>query len=142
MRFKDDFFQAFIENGTVSQPRRESPAIEDYIGTVQFSERRTSLARDFILAIMPQLEWYVVPKNTKQLTFSQLFQDCCLQAQQSNIISNPLIPIKKAPIRDLLPRALPASSVPVPTTLAEFFRLFVAPLTQAADIPRPQPKVE
>jgi len=46
------------------------------------SRRRTSHLRDFILAIMPQYEFYRVPLNAKRMSFRQLFLDCQLQLQR------------------------------------------------------------
>ena len=43
------------------------------------SKRCTSKPRDFILAVMPQFSFYIVPKNAKKLSFQDLFIDCTTQ---------------------------------------------------------------
>ena len=90
-----NLLNAFIHNGTVcrNQPLKSLPFPSpiDFIPYFN-STRVTSHPRDFILAIMPQYDFYNVPVNAKEMTFGELFVDCFQQGRKSGWDLTPLIP--------------------------------------------------
>ena len=88
---------------------------------------RTTKSRDFILAVMPQYGFYKVPPSAKDMTFSQLFIDCCNQLELANMGE----PCRMAPLifggfppTTRSQRTYSSSdSIPEITTLGEFYKL-------------------
>jgi hypothetical protein len=66
------------------------PTAEDFL-EYKHSTHRTSHSRDFILTIMPQYRFYVVPVMAKQMKFGELFVDCFHQGQEVGWNLIPLI---------------------------------------------------
>jgi hypothetical protein len=91
------------------------PEFKNQIG----SPRRTSKARDFILAIMPQYEFYSIPTNARCRSFSDLWHDCFMQlrAETRDSRLGPLFPAGKS--------AFWFGSIPTPVTLGDFSKLFL-----------------
>jgi len=79
------FMHAFIHGGIVSRgPHlwlRPFPTVQDLLRQYE-STRQTGHARDFILALMPQYLFYKVPAGAGQMTFGELFVDCCHQGER------------------------------------------------------------
>jgi Heterokaryon incompatibility protein (HET) len=121
-----EFLRAFLSNGTVS---RYSPAILHdipYPTTADFlnysnSTRRTSHARDFILAIMPQYSFYQVPQTAKQMTFGELFVDCFQQGLNAGWNLAPLV--QADALSD--DAYLPTDNIPEPVCLGDMAKLFL-----------------
>jgi hypothetical protein len=66
-----------------------------------FSTRRTSKARDFILATMPQYGFYTVPENAKEMTFGELFKDCVYQLWRGGFPMQPIVSRQTIPFLEL-----------------------------------------
>ncbi|KAJ7263565.1 hypothetical protein B0H12DRAFT_1103012 [Mycena haematopus] len=82
------------------------------------SMRRTSKPRDFILAIMPQYGFYRVPRNARQMTFTQLYIDCCHQLRGHDIDIGPLFI---------------EAGVPEPIYLGDLVKLFNGPVQRSPE---------
>jgi len=85
----DAFMRAVFASGVASRTpaSRRIPARVPMAGDfkpLRSSLRRTTLPRDFILAIMPQYTFYTVPENAKEMTYPQLFIDCVQQLRKAN----------------------------------------------------------
>ena len=99
------FMEAFFKNSTIQRTgpaRLLHPFPEDRtFYHHKFSTRRTSKARDFILAIMPQYSFYTVPKDAKRMTFNELFKDCVHQLWKGGYPMQPMCRIQRIPLLDL-----------------------------------------
>jgi len=126
----EKFIYAFIGDGTVSRRSgkhsHDRPRNFNYLDHM-FSKRRTSKPRDFILAIMPQYDWYWVPEKARQMTFEELFLDACVQATQKGAHMRPRLgPLITAEWTDLInivrnPAA--TTNIPIPECLGDMSRL-------------------
>jgi hypothetical protein len=85
----------------------------------QTSIRRTTRPQDFILALMPQYDFYTVPANAKNLSFGELFVDCASQIKNTPdaIFNVDLF------FMGLLPSLRP-ENIPEPLFLGDFVKLF------------------
>lgn len=116
-----DFVRAFFECGTLSHLSRAKhrPYLpESWEFTMQiWSTHRTTKARDFILAVMPQYSFYVLPDQARTMTFSQLFADCFaqLESKNTNLWLAPGIPHGHS------------GSMPEPAYLGDFVKLCLGP---------------
>jgi hypothetical protein len=120
------FEGAFFQEGTISRsPRNEvskAPFAMDF-DIHKLSTRLTSRPRDFILAIMPQYQFYTVPPNARIMSFSDLLDDCFSQLQASDPFSDiaPLFPTNSTASTDSTER------VPIPQNLGDFVKLCRGP---------------
>lgn len=93
-KLQSEFIHAFLTCGTVemksSKISRPIPTAYELM-TNYHSTRKTSHARDFILAVMPQYEFYTVPGIAKNMSFGELFVDCIQQAQRKGFPYAPLV---------------------------------------------------
>jgi hypothetical protein len=87
------------------------------------SIRQTSKERDFILAIMPQYKFYTVPENAKQMTFGQLFVDCCHQLDRARPSPPPDGRVKPLLVSSSCEIFTATDNVPLPTCLGDFIKL-------------------
>lgn len=132
----DEFVHAFLHYGTVTRRavisdrhRQRSPYAE--FRNHGNSMRRTTKARDFILAILPQYGWYVAPPNIRGSSFGALWLDCCKQANASGNAFYPRITkgmIEPATSAD--DSRLATSIIPDPTCLGDFVKLFGGIMTE------------
>lgn len=77
------FMEAVVSNGEVTRlPYSQlEPSLSNLLTDCINSTRRTGKARDFILAIFPQFQWYALPPSLRSLSFSFLFRHCMSQIQ-------------------------------------------------------------
>jgi hypothetical protein len=81
------FLRAFFYCNTNPISRSSMPRVPPTLPTadnlyeLMASTHRTTKARDFILAVMPQYVFYHVPHNAKEMSFTELFRDCCVQLE-------------------------------------------------------------
>jgi hypothetical protein len=121
------FQHAFLNCSSVARcPRnkqRSVPAnLEFYIHIS--STRRTSEPRDFILAIMPQYKCYTVPKAAKQMSFGQLFVDCCNQLELAPSFADlSMTPLLVRGSFGNCDAPIATDDIPPPTCLGDFIRL-------------------
>lgn len=131
------FKEAFFNCTTASRSRRSDrlPYFPQKMEILNLSSspRRTGVARDFILAIMPQYAFYKVPADAKSMSFSQLFVDCYQQLGDLSPLS-PLLACRQvgtsgpwASEPSVLDYSCPAQDIPEPFFLADFARLFLGP---------------
>lgn len=120
------FVYGFMNCSTVSRLVADVPNIvhnvSDDITMFWSSGRETSKARDFILAVMPQYEFYKMPIDTKRLTFGQLFVDAYRQivlAEERGYLA----PLLTAHIDIEQLESIATSNIPEPRNLSEFARL-------------------
>ena len=132
------FARALLFNGTISRDRAAIKKAQ-HLGNLLYpqfhSDRRTSKSRDFILAIMPQYEGYIVPLTARRMTFSELYLDCC--KQMAKLI--PQFPLFEICSGTTLLETYPSSSnIPEPISLGDFVKLLsVRPLPLSARSPNP-----
>jgi Heterokaryon incompatibility protein (HET) len=122
------FMFAFLEDGSVSRQRTTKPSRCTlniyYIWDHMDSVRRATKPRDYILALMPQFEWYSTPANAKQMTFGELFLNCCIQAKDHDVKDiGPLINAGRLKVDELL-RGQATANIPTPTCFGELIMLF------------------
>lgn len=120
-----EFKRAFLNCTIVRRPTAvrselQAPTPEDVWWHLN-SRRRTSESRDFILGIMPQFEFYTVPKNAKQMTFGQLFHDFWSQLALKSDSS--VTPLLIAPFNVNESMSSPSANIPEPTCLGDFLKL-------------------
>lgn len=76
---------------------------------------------------MPQLEFYSVPAKAKEMSFGELFCDCCHQARGRNIpYLQPVISTEKGALASVLLKPAPTSNIPTPQCLGDAVKLFMA----------------
>ena len=140
------FMHAFLKNETVRRsgftilPLHPFPERHAFYQQI-FSTRRTSKARDFILATMPQYSFYTVPKNAKEMTFAGLFNDCIYQLWTTGFPMQPLVPRQR--MLPLLELSAPEyqfryeedPDVEFPNGRSEILQRF--PLPELTDLPEP-----
>ena len=124
-----EFQQAFLHCTSV----RRTPMIMNKLRKVPAnaelwvhfdSTRRTSKARDFILATMPQYNFYTVPNSAKQMTFGQLFVDCCNQLSRAQSpVEEALVPLLASGSLSFSKFLTATENVPEPTCLGDFVKL-------------------
>ena len=122
----DSFIRAYFSCGTVSRSPVPTPKfpLPHHISSLLSSTRKTSHPRDFILAVMPQFSFYVVPPDAKRLNFQQLYLDCCQQLVEKHSLScdvGPQIPV----IRSLVESGI--NTFPEPRCLGDVAKLFSGP---------------
>lgn len=126
------FLHAFFNLGTVSRdPANRSLRQFPFTGEIWVhgnSTRRTTKSRDFILAIMAQYHFYTAPANARQMTFGQLFLDCCLQLETSPKSDFELAPLLTSRLD--LARRIPIATdnIPEPFFLCDFVKLLRGPI--------------
>jgi hypothetical protein len=124
-----DFIDAFFGLGTVERtnPRRilQFPLAQEF-EMIMNNKRRTTKARDFILAIMPQFSFYTVPGNAKDITFSALFFDCIRQLSAIGHVMAPLIIRRTINFIESNNRIW-ETEIPEPISLGEFVKLLNGP---------------
>jgi hypothetical protein len=87
------------------------------------SPRQTSKSRDFILAIMPQYEFYRVPNAAKLMGFGQLFADCCNQLRQARSPADRMMAPLLAFGSSETCEVSATDNIPQPTCLGDFIKL-------------------
>jgi hypothetical protein len=124
------FMYAYLNCGTVtmesSPTSRPFPTMYELM-TNFHSTRKTSHPRDFILAVMPQYDFYTVPANAKQMSFGELFVDCFQQAHRGGFRSAPLL-TKEGEVHPSelgLVKILASDNIPEPTCLGDLVKLFL-----------------
>jgi len=128
---KIGFLNAFLNCKTVTRPVPDTseiagPNLRDGFH-LSNSGRVTTKARDFILATMPQYSFYTVPKNAKEMTFKDLWIDCCNQlAANRQYWFRPFF-IDRFDIRDQDGIAMFGMDIPEPTRLGDLVKLFNGP---------------
>ena len=122
-----NFLQAFIYNGIVcrNQPiqLQPFPSRTDLL-PYRHSTRLTSHPRDFILAIMPQYDFYTVPKNARQMSFGELFADCCQQGLKAGWDLAPLLTSESGEGTRMFSIT---NNIPHPVCLGDMVKLFLGP---------------
>lgn len=117
-----DFVRAFFSCGTVSRSSRAAhrPFLPDrWEFTMQlWSTHRTSKARDFVLAVMPQYSFYSLPAQARSMTFPELFADCFAQLEAKT--AEPLWLAPGIPLELGI-------GVPTPACLGDFIKLCQGP---------------
>ena len=128
------FLHAFLNNGATSRKLRTGNLTQHNKAldlSIHWScTRRTSKPRDFILAIMPQQSWYIVPRRAKCMTFGELYLDCCHQAEKNNVNLVTLVTVGRATssLLDMILTPLPPTdNIPTPTCLGDLVKLFNGP---------------
>ena len=93
------------------------------------SRRRTTKPQDFILATMPQIDFYKIPPTGGDMTFSELFLDCLRQMKRRGFPVRLLFTGEvKTRLCELLNDPIPERlSIPEPTTLGDVVRLLSGP---------------
>jgi hypothetical protein len=124
-----DFLDAFFGLGTVE--RTNARGITQFPFAQEFqlnlnNKRRTTKARDFILAIMPQFSFYTVPKDAKDMTFSALYFDCIRQLSAIGHVMAPLI-IRRTINFIESNTCIWKSEIPEPASLGDFVKLLNGP---------------
>ena len=125
------FQYAFLNCGIITchstnRPRLQFPRLAETWAHFD-STRRTSEPRDFILAIMPQYEFYTVPRNAKQMTFGQLFFDCCRQLEAVRETDLHLAPLLTSQFNITSGTPLPTDNIPEPACLGDLMKLLNGP---------------
>lgn len=131
------FVVALLTNGSVSRsPRSQANAnffmttesnmgFRDELWSQLNSSRTTSKPRDFILATMPQYEWYKMPPNARTMSFGELFVDCFEQGRNAK---RGFAPLFSSGIIDGAATDEPvASEIPTPACLGDFVKLLRGP---------------
>ncbi|KAG7126267.1 hypothetical protein HYQ44_001307, partial [Verticillium longisporum] len=113
--------------GKVSPP---VPRARD-LGLHLVSTRQTSKGRDFILAIMPQYQFYKVPTTARKMTFSELFLDCCHQLRSHNAGIAPFLMDSESPLDGDVGTL--SCGVPEPVCLGDLAKLFNGPVQRAPE---------
>jgi hypothetical protein len=130
---------AFLHNGTISRdslPERANAkrGFSWELRQYSNSRRKTTEARDFILAIMPQYGWYKKPEAVKSMSFGEIFFDCYNQALREELSSSEEGSIGTAftprltkgmvhPTLTAKESVEPTSDIPTPNTLGDFVKL-------------------
>lgn len=142
-----EFQQAFLNGGAVARDpmnrQRMVPAGAELYMHFD-STRETGKDRDFILAIMPQYKFYIVPKDAKKMSFEQLFVDCCHQLDRAGPSLPPDGRLKPLLVSDSFGNREgfeATDNIPLPTTLGDFIKLLGGsvpiPTEEAAGIALP-----
>lgn len=119
-----NFTVAFIEDGIISRPAEGDPVdfriiFEEH----EWSPRRTSKPRDFILAIMSTYKWHRAPQNSKTMKFGELYIDCVRQVSQHGIFFTPLFCFAPGNLGQIIFRPLPTAEIPPPVYFGDFIKL-------------------
>ena len=85
------------------------------------STHRTTKPRDFILATMPQYVFYTVPHNAKEMSFLELFRDCCVQLEVETM-TEPAFVGRKVFRRRIFSSSI--EDVPEPIFLGDLAKIF------------------
>jgi hypothetical protein len=94
--------------------------------------RMTTHSRDFILAIMPQYEFYKVPETAKDMSFGELFVDCFQQGRKAGWDLHPLVFLPG--VRSECCHEFSATdNVPELIYLGDMTRLFLGPISKVDD---------
>ena len=110
------------------------PNAQDF-ATSTTSRRRTVMPRDFILAIMPQFSFYIVPEGAKSMTFTQLFVDCFDQLKATGTDFR-LAPLVIGPVNGKFGIAMPTDrNVPEAIVLGDFAKLLLGNKLQRWELP-------
>lgn len=110
--------------GATRPPTKFSIPLQEYLVLYMSSSRKTSKPRDFILAVMPQFEFYTVPPNAREMTFGQLFLDCSRQMEA--VDSHKYItPLFIAEINARSPEFTATDDIPEPDCLGDLMKLFL-----------------
>lgn len=133
------FVNAFLHNGTITRPTLPASATAGRgfgweMRQHTNSRRKTTKARDFILAIMPQYGWYKKPPDVKDMSFPQIFSDCYKQALQTGAGLDTGADKEVAfvprltrgmvePTTSSEATAEPLQDIPLPETLGDFVKL-------------------
>jgi hypothetical protein len=124
-----EFLRAFLQYGTVSRspPERSLPfPTPAHLLRYITNTRRTSKPRDFILAIMPQYDFYKIPRAARDMTFGQLLVDCFQQGKKAGWFLQPLLSLDGPKIDSTFSAT---DNVPEPLFLADVVKLFLGPFT-------------
>ncbi|MCJ1233293.1 hypothetical protein MMC14_001248 [Varicellaria rhodocarpa] len=125
-----NFLRAFLDCGSISRTSRTAhrpllPSRWEF--TMQlWSTHCTSKSRDFILAVMPQYSFYILPKDARSMTFSQLFNDCFHQLE-AKCTGSWLAPLIMARVDSVTGDYSGTDNVPEPTYLGDLIKLCLGP---------------
>jgi hypothetical protein len=129
------FLNNFIHCGSISRspPLKSSPVpsrgeLFNHINSM----RMTTHSRDFILAIMPQYEFYKVPEIAKDMSFGQLFVDCFQQGRKAGWDLHPLVSLPGVR-SECCHEFSVTDNVPEPIYLGDMTRLFLGPISKVDD---------
>ena len=124
------FLFAFLHGGSVSRnhftkPRRFPENLDFWAH--RNSHRKTGNPRDFILAILPQFEFYIVPENAKNMSFQELFVDCFHQGmKQEGWTLAPLLMADHIDLgQDITSFLMPTTHMTDPVCLGDVAKLFL-----------------
>jgi len=125
---RGDFMRAYLSCGEVSRKGASGPPTpvpsQEYLVLHMNSPRKTTKPRDFILAIMPQYEFYRVPPKAKQMTFGQLFLDCYQQMEAARS-DQQVTPLFMDDISARCPKFTATDEIPEPICLGDLMKLFL-----------------
>ncbi|KAM0276392.1 hypothetical protein ACHAQH_006794 [Verticillium albo-atrum] len=132
---KWSFFSAYFGLGeaTRSNSGKVSPKVPRArdLGMHLISTRQTSKGRDFILATMPQYQFYRVPKTARKMTFSELFIDCCHQLRDHDVGIAPFLMDSDSPLDGAVGTL--SCGVPEPICLGDLAKLFNGPVQRSPE---------
>ncbi|EEY21395.1 predicted protein [Verticillium alfalfae VaMs.102] len=132
---KWSFFDAYFGLGEAARASsgKVSPAVPRArdLGLHLVSTRQTSKGRDFILAIMPQYQFYKVPTTARKMTFSELFLDCCRQLRSHDAGIAPFLMDSESPLDGDVGTL--SCGVPEPVCLGDLAKLFNGPVQRAPE---------
>ncbi|KAM0326930.1 hypothetical protein ACHAQA_006050 [Verticillium albo-atrum] len=132
---KWSFFDAYfgLKEATRSNSGKVSPTVPRArdLGLHLSSIRQTSKGRDFILATMPQYQFYKVPKTARKMSFSDLFLDCCHQLRNHDVGIAPFL-MDSGNALDGSVGTLSAG-VPEPVCLGDLAKLFNGPVQRSPE---------
>lgn len=146
--YEQKFMLAFIHNRTVTRETRRVEGIKygngENFRMFRFSAHRASKPRDYILATMPQFEFYIVPANARHMTFPELYMDCFNQYRNfdGEWMFQPLLTGEQhLSMNEIAGHRLPPTqNIPQPDCLGDFVKLFGGPIleTMSSFVPDPQ----
>jgi hypothetical protein len=113
------FVDAYLRCGSAARSPIIRTLVRPHLQAFQISARRTTKSQDFILAFMPQYDFYTVPTNAKDLSFGELFVDCVSQMRNAPNTNFDADPFFMGVIPSLRPE-----NIPEPLFLGDFVKLF------------------
>jgi hypothetical protein len=122
-----NMIRAFVNDGIVrrNQPLKSRPFPSQWeLLPHQTSTRLTSHPRDFILALMPQYDFYQVPQNARRMKFGELFVDCFEQGRRAGWELAPLITGGSTSVQAAFPLT---DNIPEPACLGDLVKLLLGP---------------
>jgi hypothetical protein len=124
------FLRARLHCGKISRntepqkTRRPIPSPEE-LQLHLHSPRLTTHSQDFILAIMPQYDFYKLPQDAKDMTFSKLFFNCFWQLERAQKVLDYTPVLGRVHV--VSGKQMAPKSVPTSMALGDFFKLLNGP---------------